>query len=250
MAMTAAVDEFAGLFGPPPPGPALPIAYRQGLVVSFDAATLENQVLIGGSILTDLPLLGVGEATLLVPGASVGVLVIGGTGAKTYAIIGRIVRPNTADATAAIGLLNSLVYAATVNTQESRSSTTFGDLATVGPAVTAPVRASGRLLVIVNTQIQWIESNASPQRGGWATIDMTGANTVSTATANDVVLPTANLGLTSPGTTAMAFQGTYTAAGVFTGLNPGLTTVTMKYASQYSGEAVDFGRRTLIVITL
>lgn len=240
----------AGLFSPPPDGPSLPITYRQGVIVTFDQTTLENTVDVGGTVLTDLPLLGVGEASLLTAGAVVGILVIGGAGAKNMVIIGRLVTPATADAENAIGLLNSLVYADTVVTQEGRSSTTFGDLATVGPQVTVPVRPAGRLLVVTSCQIQWIESNASPQRGGWATVEMSGANTVTTTTARDVVLPTANLGLTSPGTTAMAFQGAYCSAGVFEGLDPGDTTVTMKYASQYSGETVDFGRRNLVVVAL
>lgn len=238
----------AGLFAPPPAGPSLPVTYRQGVVVTFNPATLENTVDVGGTVLTDLPLLGVGEASLLTPGAVVGILVIGGAGAKNMVIIGRLVQPATADAEEAIGLLNSLVFAATVTAQESRTSTTFGDLSTAGPEVTVPVRPSGRLLVIVTCQIQWIESASNPQRGGWATVELSGANTVSTATAQDVVLPTQNLGITGP--TAAGLQGSYCSAGVFSGLDPGDTTVTMKYASQYSGESVDFGRRNLVAVAL
>jgi len=248
--MSGVTEDLAALWRPAPAAPSLPVAYRQGTVLTFDPATLSNTVEVGGTVLTDLPLLGVGEASLLTAGSVVGILVIGGTGAKNMVIIGRLVLPGTADAEEAIGLLNSLVFAATVVTQEGRSSTTFGDLATVGPEVTVAVRPSGRLLVVCTCQIQWVESVASPQRGGWATVEMSGANTVTTTTARDVVLPTANLGLTSPGTTAMAFQGSYCSAGVFDGLDTGSTTVTMKYASQYSGETVDFGRRNLVVMTL
>ncbi len=246
-----AADELVRLFAPEPATAAQGVRYRQGVIITFDPATLANTVLVGGTVLTDLPLLGVGEATLLTAGSVVGILVIGsGGGAASMAIIGRIVTPGTSDAADAVGLLNSLVFADTVVTQEGRSSITFGDLATPGPEVTVPVRASGRLLVVCTCQIQWIEPNTSPQRGGWATIEMSGANTVTTAQANDVVLPTTNFGLTSPGTTAMAYQGSVCSAGVFNGLNTGDTTVTMKYASQYSGETVDFGRRNLVVIAL
>jgi hypothetical protein len=244
-------NDLARLFVPEPAGPAMAMSYRQGVVRNFNQVTLSNVVRVDGVDLVDLPLLGVGEATLLTVGAVVGLVAIrGSNGAATWAILGRMVRPGTTDAANAVALLNSQLAAATVVTQESRSSATFGDLATVGPAVTVTVRATGRLLVICTSQIQWIESVASPQRGGHVTVELTGANTVSTAAANDVVLPTANLGLTSPGTTAMAFQGSYCSAGVFSGLSPGETTVTMKYASQYSGESVDFGRRNLIVVAL
>jgi hypothetical protein len=245
MSLTA---DLAGLFRPAPAAPSLPLSYRQGVVMTFDQTTLENTVEVGGTVFTDLPLLGVGEASLLTTGSVVGILVIGGSGAKDMVIIGRLVRPATADAEEAISLLNSLVFADTVVTQESRSSLTFGDLATPGPEVTVTVRPSGRLLVVCTCQIQWIEGAANPQRGGWATVELSGANTVSTAVANDVVLPTQNLGLTGP--TAAAFQGSYCSAGVFEGLNTGSTTVAMKYASQYSGESVDFGRRNLVVVTL
>lgn len=43
---------------------------------------------------------------------------------------------------------------ATVATNESRSNTAYGDLATVGPSVAATVPASGRLLVCVSADVQ------------------------------------------------------------------------------------------------
>lgn len=245
--------DLAGLFADPPPGPAQPVAYRQGVIVSFDPATLANTVNVGGTVLTDLPILGVGEASLLIPGSVVGIMVMGDTGAKSMAIIGRWVRPNTPEATEAIGLLNSLVFAATVTAQESRTADTYGDLATVGPQVTARVRPSGRLLVVITSQIQFSEAGTpTPQRGGFVSVALSGANTVTADDAADIVLAAMNVGIVGAvgAINQLVAQGSYTAAGVFEGLTPGDTTVTMKYASQYSGEQMDFGKRNLIAVAL
>lgn len=247
----AELDDVAGLFLPPPAAPSQPVAYRQGVITSFDPATLSNAVDVGGTILTDLPLLGVGEATLLTVGSVVGLVVISSGGASQMAILGRLVLPNTPAATESIGLLNSLVFARTVPTLESRSADTYGDLTTPGPEVTVTVRPSGRLLVLITSQVQFVETAAVAQRGGEVTVELSGANTVTPTAANDVLQIAMNLGIgvVAPGA-SIGFQGSYTGSGVFEGLNPGVTTVTMKYRSQYAGEQVDFLRRNLIAITL
>lgn len=151
-----------------------------------------------------------------------------------------------------LALLNSQIFASSVTNQEGTSSATFTDLATAGPKVTVNVKATGRLLVICTSQIQWIETGVSSpaQRGGWCTVEMSGANIVTTGEAADVVLPTLNIGVTGTGVDGVGGQATITGVGVFEDLVPGDTEVTMKYASQYAGETVDFGRRTLIVVTL
>ncbi len=246
------MNDLSSLFLPPAPGPAQEVRYRQGTIVAFNPTTLENQVDVGGTILTDLPLLGVGEASLLTVGSVVGIQVVGDQGARSMAILGRMVRPNTPDAAEAIGLLNSLIFADSVIVQESRTSTTFGDLATIGPQVTVRVRPSGRLLVLITSQIQFIETAAGglAQRGGYVSVDLAGANVVDAATASDTVLGAGMLAVTATGLGQIALQGSYTSAGVFEGLAPGDTVVTMRYASQYAGEQMDFGRRNLTVVTL
>lgn len=83
--------SLADLFGPEPAGPTQPVAFRQGRIVSINSVTLANTVLVGGTVMTNLPLLG-GEASLLTAGTVVGVAVVG-TEAKTYYIIGKIVKP-------------------------------------------------------------------------------------------------------------------------------------------------------------
>jgi hypothetical protein len=151
-------------------------------------------------------------------------------------------------------LLNHYVYVDTVSVQETYTSTSFGDLATFGPQVTVPVRSTGRILVICTTQMQWVSTafGISIAGGGWTTIQMDGpANFMTTATASVVLLPSFNATHTvSAGTIADANQVTTTAAEVFDGLNPGETIITMKYRNQIGGQDIDYGRRTLVVITL
>lgn len=152
-------------------------------------------------------------------------------------------------------LLNHYVYADTVSVQETYTSTSYGDLATLGPQVTVPIRSTGRILVICTAQMQWVSTafSNSIAGGGWTTIQMDGsANTMTPATASVVLLPSFNATHTIIGgnTIADANQVTTTAAEVFDGLNPGDTIITMKYRNQIGGQNIDYGRRTLVVITL
>jgi hypothetical protein len=243
----AELDDVAGLFLPPPAAPSQAMAYRQGIVKAFNPVTLQNRVDVGGTELEDLPLLGVGEATLLTEGAVVGLLVIGDA-AKTMAIVGRLVHPNTDQARDATGLLSANTKAATVGDQEGTSSVTYTDLGTVGPRVTVTVRATGRLLVSVSFGVQ---SLAAGTFGGSATVALTGANTLSADTvANTHHFHARHWHALSGGITQTQ-QDSPAASTVLEGLSPGETTVTMKYRSINGGAPdADFGRRTLVVIAL
>lgn len=245
-------SDITDLFGPPPAGPGQNMAFRQGTVITFDQATLANTVSVGGTVLTDLAVLGVGEATLLVPGSVVGVINISATGgANTWAILGRLVTPGSAQAIDAVGLLNSQIQTATVAAQVSLSYDVWTDLpGSYGPEVTVNVRSSGRLLVMVTCQIGWTDSNSFTGSGGFVTVSMAGANTVAPGTAQDTVLPYA---FTSAGTAPGSFDqsiASITAQGVFDGLTPGLTTVTTKYQATIAGKPIDYSRRTLTCFAL
>jgi hypothetical protein len=241
------VDDVAGLFLPPAAGPSQTMAYRQGIVTEFNPVTLENKVDVGGTELTDLPLLGVGEATLLAAGAVVGLLAIGDT-AKTFAIVGRLVHPNTAQARDATGLLSANTKAATVGDQEGTDSTTYTDLATVGPQVTVTVRSTGRLLVSISFGVQALGADTF---GGSATVAMTGANTITADTAANTHHFHARHWHALSGGITLTQQDSPAASTVFEGLTPGETVVTMKYRSINGGAPdADFGRRTLVVIAL
>jgi hypothetical protein len=245
-------DDLAPLFAEPAEQPSQDWRFRQGVIVTFNQITLQNTVLVGGTVMTDLPLLGVGEATLLVPGAVVGIASVGDA-TKTMFIAGRVVTPNTADSASAVSLLNSQIFTDFVVTGENCSSTSYGDLATVGPRVVVPVGPSGRILIIATAQIQWISATAVQTIGdGRFDVEFAGANTRS---PNEVVDPLVGLTqlnvTTNAGTnSSLAIQST-TTQGVFGGLTPGNTTITMKYRKGATSTSnIDFFRRTLTVFKL
>lgn len=244
-------DDLGELFAPPPASPSLEMRYRQGRVITFDQITLENTVDVGGTVLSNLPLLGVGESTLLAPGSIVGITSVQSLrGTATWAILGRMVEPNTSDAFDAISLLSSWVAADSIATQETRSSNTFGDLATAGPAVTLVVRHTGRVLVTLSSQIQGIDADPADGMGGIMSFEMSGANVVSANTNYLKLAPSWFWASTSVGVTNEASQVTACGQAVFEGLTPGETTFTAKYLSQVNTENCDFGRRSLVVISL
>lgn len=245
--MTSA-DDLGALFDPPPPGPAMVVSYRQGVVVEFDPNTLANKVDVGGTVLDDLPLLGVGEARLLVPGSVVGIQsATSARGAATWAITGRLVFPNTPDAGQATSLLNSQVISASVAAEESASSLLYDDLATVGPEVEVNVGASGRLLVLITTQINWIDTDTTTAEGGFATIEMSEGNTMDPVTAEEKLVALLVFGISPIGTLLIVNSATATCT--FEGLTPGLTKLRMKYRCGGSVPA-SFARRTLVVVAL
>jgi hypothetical protein len=224
--------------------------------VSFNPLTLENQVRIGRTIIDNMKINGVGESTLLRPGAVVGVIVVGDK-VKSYFITGRTVTPGTPDAADAVGLLNSVIFSDFVSSPSGDicSSSTYTDLTNVGPTLTVPVGLSGRLLVIATAQLQWASAIALLTKGiGTFNVAFTGANT---RVPNDTVDPLVGIASIELDTTAAGTHGqagifAITTQAVFSGLNPGDTTITMKYRRSTAAYAVDcvFFRRTLTVIKL
>ena len=83
--MTGVTDDLAPLFDPGAPG----VRFRQGTIVSWNAATGSNLIDIGGSTLTDVPILNTGEAIALKTGHIVCLL---GQGMAWF-IIGRVTPP-------------------------------------------------------------------------------------------------------------------------------------------------------------
>lgn len=240
-------DDLADLFDSAPAGPSMDVRYRQGIVLAFDPVTLANTVEVGGTVCNNLAVLGVGEVTLLTPGSVVGIIsVISARGTATWAILGRMVIPNTAEAQSATALLNSQIQADAVADLEATSLDTFGNLSTYGPAVTVNVR--NRVLIIVTSEIEWVDTASAVGAGGAATVEMSGANTVGTAAAETQLRASAFLSTSLGGTTDK--QGTHASAAVFENLNPGLTVVTMKYRSLVSGKDCSFGRRSLVAVAL
>lgn len=69
------------------------LAFRQGVVVSWDASTGTNSVNVNGTLLQNLPALNLGEFVLLTEGDVVGLLRF----KSTYFVLGRIIPPAQPD---------------------------------------------------------------------------------------------------------------------------------------------------------
>lgn len=119
-------------------------------------------------------------------------------------------------------------------TSESRTNTAFGDLATLGPEVTVTVPASGKIFISFGANMIVGTSGNSSRM----TYELSGANTV--AASDSVALRAVHSATT--GTSCYV-------TGILSGLNPGVTTVTMKYRSGPAGSAT-WSSRTLTVIPI
>lgn len=123
---------------------------------------------------------------------------------------------------------------ATVNTQQGTSSTSYADLATVGPAVTIDVPASGAVRLSFSAEV---ENNTATQRTyiGFA---ISGATTTAAADATGAVMRQDTSG--DPITIGRSL--------ILEGLTPGSTTFTMKY--RVGGGTGDYLNRQINVETL
>lgn len=122
-----------------------------------------------------------------------------------------------------------------VNTAETRSSTSYGDLATVGPSVTVTL-PSGSALVMWSAQML----NQSAGGRSHMSVAVTGA---STQAANDQNV----LGAESNAGGDIYEMGTIR---VYTGLSTGSNTFTAKYRVVTSGTTGRWHNRTLVVFPL
>lgn len=120
---------------------------------------------------------------------------------------------------------NSFIF-----TDQTTTSTTFADLATVGPSVTITIGPSGCALVL------WRCGLYKTAAQKFVGIDVSGANTIA---------PVDNESIRKDDAT---FTQTQSRAKLFTGLTPGSTTFKMKYRTN-SGTG-NFFSRNLTVIPL
>jgi hypothetical protein len=132
------------------------------------------------------------------------------------------------------------VYQNSVATNEGTSSTTYADLTTPGPLLTAMIGASGNALLTVNATIGIPGSVVNnTQSGGFVGVSIDGG---APAAPLDQVLYFAN---TSTGT-ALGQKANQSAQVVVTGLSVGQHTFEMKYEMDGPG-TVNFGNRFLQV---
>jgi hypothetical protein len=121
---------------------------------------------------------------------------------------------------------------AVVDTAQTTSSATYGDLATVGPTVTLTVPASGKVLVVMSSLIDITDVNSV----GVMALEMSSANTLA---ADD------EFSFSARGTVAIRCGISF----LFEGLTPGSTQFRAKYRRTPAGTAT-FTHRKLGVIPI
>lgn len=204
---------------------------RQGVITAVNLATARCSVILGGG---DVTIPNVAYLSNYKPtvGDTCWVLV---NGPDLLALD----RDGKFGAAAYAGL-----QAAEIATSQTRSSTSFGDLSTVGPQVVTTVPASGRVLIQVSSYVQ--VPPGVYQSGGLMGFALSGANSLSAADQ------TAVGGWISHGDTTQEIVLELEASKValLTGLTPGTTTITAKYRSYRSDVAMAWKWRTLWVLPL
>lgn len=142
-----------------------------------------------------------------------GELAAGGYGLEAVDAAGKLVK------------LSALAFGMTVASVpalQSTASTSYTDLATVGPSVTVTIGDSGRCLVIVSAHILIGDTDLSLD--GYASFAVSGATSISAGDANSLI--------TGTGIISSQYVGEKLAASrivPLTGLNAGSHTFTMKY---------------------
>ncbi|MBG0560733.1 hypothetical protein [Actinoplanes aureus] len=236
-------DELVQLLTPPPDRGG-GVTFRQGVIVSWNPATAENIVLVGGSPMVNLPILNTSEASILAAGDVVSILVSG----ATWGILGRFTIPGTPEAASALSSLRTA--SDTVTSQQGTSSTSFTDLATAGPEVPIAIGATGRALVTVSAEMQYevLRGFGVNTSGAYMSFQVSGANTLAPssfrALMGSIRYATGQSGGVFDTDLRGEVGGSRTV--LLEGLTPGLTTFTAKYAAINSGTPL-FAGRTITV---
>lgn len=224
--------DLSPLWNDKPAGLVAPMGYLQGRILTFNKKTLENTVEVGNSVLTDVPVFGIGDATQLGAGSVVGMMVVG----STLAITGRFVRPGTSEAREAISPTSTRTYRAYEAGGFSIAAGGFlqnnPSEGTSTPFVDVDLPANARVLVMwggKHTSTGVTPATATSEVGGAIGIDLSGANTVAPAFA-DPLLRFSETTTVSTGTvrhTACATDGSKFR--IFEGLSAGLTRFSCQY---------------------
>lgn len=223
------------------PTEAHAVGFRQGVVASWNQQTGENQVVVGGSTMTNLPMLNISDALLLAAGDVVSILTFGG-GTKSMGVLGRFAVPGTAAALTALSALATV--SDTIAVGETTTSMTMTDLATTGPTASITVRSSGRVMLIMSARVGWPAANNG---GGSMSVALSGANTAAAGDAGNQPILSSTIATAGVDQTA-GFRSSV--VHVYTGLNAGSTTWTAKYRTLYTGETADFDDRTIVLFPL
>jgi hypothetical protein len=237
--MTYPTHDLTPLFAAPPAGG---VGYRQGIVRAWNPATAENTVDVDGALVDNLSILNTNnDALQLAAGDVVGILTTGAA-ASSWAILGRLTIPGTPAAESLLSQVSSGIDAAVITTQQTTTSTTYTDLATVGPSATVTIRPTGKALVVVSSQMAFAEVSTQ-ETGAAVSFVASGANSIGTSSQRSVNSwlsvggPPASIGRTDQ----------YGATFYLSGLNTGETTFTLKYKTQMTGKTAYFADRVIVV---
>ncbi|MEV0902886.1 hypothetical protein [Actinoplanes sp. NPDC049802] len=235
-------DDLVPLLTAPAAGPGA--GFRQGVIVTWDQETAESTVLVGRSLMTNLPILNTSEAAILAAGDVVGILTAG----ATWGILGRFTIPGTPEAVSALSSLRTA--SASVSTSETTSSVSFTDLATAGPEVQIAVGASGRVLVTLSAAMEYQADRGFGvnSAGAQMSFTMAGANTLSAGIARAL---RSRIGYATAQTPTFDtdLRGVLDASKtvLLSGLTPGATTFTARYAIDGFTALATFANRSLTV---
>lgn len=144
-------------------------------------------------------------------------------------------------ATLAFGMRSDHIAA-----EETTTSATFTDLATVGPTISdVPIGSTRRCLVLISTQIQIVAENEQAERGDVA-VEVSGASSIA---PDDTKTSSAFLGA---GATTQLVSVSSSATSMILldasdGLNEGLNTFRLKYRSAFGGEVILKDRKVFVL---
>lgn len=217
-----------------PTGPE-DVGFHTGTILAWDESSQTNTVLLNNVVLTNLKAIQNGIGVLYGAGDSVFII----RKQSQYFVVGKVSAPGSA-------LPNQIRYGE-VSTFESTGSTTYTDLATVGPTISnVLIGSSRRFLLMVNVAINL--SGTVPTNtfvGGIMSVDITGASTISTV--GTVSAQWLGNGVTV-GTGGLAYVTRNFVMTSGNGVNPGLHTFKAKYLSLAATPSVGFRDRNITVI--
>ncbi len=214
------------------------LVHYQGEIVSWDEASGVNAVKVNGAVVSNLRVLQSGVGLVYQPGDTV---MIEKRMSQWY-ILGKVAAPGA-------GAANQ-VASQLVSASESTTSTSYTDLATVGPSVTVYIGSSRRCLVTVSSTISSLV-NVSTANGQWiggnASFAVSGASTIAPSSDFYVGGETWFGNLNTPVGFYMGGSRT-TVLTAARGLNVGFNTFTMKYLALAANPGCLFFDRTITVI--
>lgn len=139
-----------------------------------------------------------------------------------------------------------------VSANENRNSTTYGDLATVGPAVVTTIPASGRLLICVSSDI--ISPNTNAGGGAYMSFAISGSHTLAADDDNALMIWTWGGGshthsFSGSGSVSGSCSGSTSTGGSFSGTISGSTNVSGSTSNANPGSLSEMvcSRVTLLV---